>query len=59
MNKYWQKQVERLKDFSTPELRKNIVRIEYILEYFPDTGKYGVLEYLEHLKCEYAERVGK
>ena len=51
--------MKRLKDFSTPSLRKNIIRIEYILEYFPDVGKYGVLEYLEHLKCEYAERVGK
>lgn len=59
MNKYWEKQVKLLKDFSTPELHKSIVRVECLLEDYHETGKYGFLEYLEHLKCEYAERIGK
>ena len=59
MNKYWEEQVKRLKAFSTSELREIIVRVECLLEDYPDTGKYGFLEYLEHLKREYAERIGK
>lgn len=51
--------MELLKDFSTSELRKSIVRVECLLDDYPCTGKYGFLEYLEHLKCEYAERIGK
>ena len=59
MNKYWEEQVKRLKEFSTPSLRKNIDRVECLLQDFPETSKYGFLEYLQHLKCEYAERIGK
>ena len=59
MNKYWEEQVKRLKDFSTPELRESIVDLECFLKDFPKTGKYGFFEYLEHVKFEYAERIGK
>ena len=59
MDKYLEKQMKLLKDFSTPELRKSIVDLECFLVDFPKTGEYGFVEYLEHLKCEYAERIGK
>ena len=59
MNKHLEKQVKLLRNFSTLELRDSIARMECILEDYPHAGEYGILEYIEHLKREYAERIGK
>ena len=58
MNKYWENKIRLLKDVPTAELVKRIVSVkDFIAEYpLPNSG---YLNYLAHLKCEYAERVGK
>lgn len=57
---YWENQIHLIKKMSTQELGRKIVKFsEFIEEYKPDESFGEIENYLAHLKCEYAEIIGK
>ena len=55
---YWTGQVSKLKQKTTKELEQLIITLEESLIKY-NGGFYEMRNYLEHVKCEYAERIGK
>lgn len=55
---YWKDQVNKLKQKTKKELKQLIETMEEFLN--KHDGEFSnVKNYLEHVKCEYAERIGK
>ena len=55
---YWTGQLLKLKQKTTKELEQLIITLEESLIKY-NGGFYEMRNYLEHVKCEYAERIGK
>lgn len=59
MTSYWEEQISLIKKKSTQEIGRRIVEIEAFIKRQEPKKFEGFENYLAHLKCEYAERIGK
>ena len=59
MSDYWKHQIYLIREKSTSEIARRIVEIEGFLARQQEKKFEGFENYLAHLKCEYAERIGK
>ena len=56
---YWEAQIKRLSQMTSKELREAYVGISQPLEKRPEGSFNELRNYVEHLKCEIGERIGK
>lgn len=59
MDDYWKQQIPLIREKTTTEMARRIVEIEGFLAMQQEKKFEGFENYLAHLKCEYAERIGK
>lgn len=58
MNNYWVQQIEALKHKSSQTLKKDILNMQEFIDRHPSVGA-SFKNYHEHMKREYAERIGR